>query len=291
MLGSHADGIVGQEATSVTAVVKVKTAREIASAVSGIIETSSLAEGASINKGDLLFSIDGRQAELELERLLQEYRLSKKEAESEVDILFAEKSERVAQSELRRAVDANARLPNAVSPSEMEKLSLLVEKASAEKQKAVFEKSMKAMQSDVRKAEYYIGKQKLLRHRVHSPIAGQIVEVLKKKGEWVSESEVVAKIVSLDKLIVEVKLKSDEALASLEDREAVFLPSSKLKLKSDRSFDLKLLFVHPEVNPVNNLVVVWYELDNSERFLVPGVSGKVEVKGRFERQFVENSDE
>ena len=125
---SLSNELEGQETTTVTAIVKVKTSRDIASAVSGIIETSTLAEGANIQKGDLLFSIDGRLAELELERLLQEYRLSKKESESEVDILFAEKSERVAQSELRRAVDANARLPSAVSPSEMEKLSLLVEK-------------------------------------------------------------------------------------------------------------------------------------------------------------------
>ena len=118
-----------------------------------------------------------------------------------------------------------------------------------------------------------------------------MVEVLCKKGEWVTESEVVARIVSLDKLIVEVKLKADEALTSLDDRKAIFLPSKSLNLDSERSFELDLLFVHPEVNPVNNLVIVWYELDNSERMLVPGVSGTVEVKGSLESQFAENSDE
>ena len=187
---------MAQSDTTVTAVVRVMTAREIASGVSGVIETSSLSEGTNVKVGDLLFSIDAKQTELELQRLLNEYELASREAESKVDILFAEKSKRVAQSELRRATESNARLPGAVSKSELEKLVLMVEKASAEKEKAVFQRSLKEMQCKVRKAEYLIGKQKLNRHKVHSPIQGQVVELLKEQGEWVTESEVVAKIVA-----------------------------------------------------------------------------------------------
>ena len=175
-----------QQTNMVTAVVRVETEREIASAVSGVIESSSLVEGVKIKAGDLLFTIDAKHSELELERLRREYRLAKRESESEVDILFAEKSIRVAQSELRRATDANLRLPGAVSSTELEKLALLVDKSKAEKQKAVFQKSMKTMLSNVRESEFAIGQQKLHRHKVRSPIDGSVVEVLKKQGEWVS---------------------------------------------------------------------------------------------------------
>ena len=86
-------------------------------------------------------------------------------------------------------------------------------------------------------------------------------------------------------------MKSEEAMVGLGQRTATFVPTNKLGPHSQSAFDLQLYFVHPEVNPVNNLVKVWYELDNQKRLLLPGISGKVRIQSDLEDQFVESSDE
>ena len=103
----------------------------------------------------------------------------------------------------------------------MDKLVLLVEKSTAEMKKAEFQKSLKEKLIDVRRAELEMGRARLSQHSVKAPLNGQVTQVFKKVGEWVEEGEVVAKIVSLDELLIEVKVPVDLASKGVNDVEFI----------------------------------------------------------------------
>ena len=64
---------------------------------------------------------------------------ARKAAESDVKVRYAKKSQEVAESELRRAIDSEKRLAQSVSQSEMEQLKLEVQRGVLEVEQAQLE--------------------------------------------------------------------------------------------------------------------------------------------------------
>ena len=259
-----------------SAVLKIKDQREVASSATGIVANSTIRVGDAVTAGQLLIQIDSTDAELELKRLQQEYELAQKDATAQEDILYALKSKQVAQADLDRANIANQQLPGAFPLAELDKLNLLVEKSSAEANKAEFQQSMKKKLTEVRKVELEIGRAKLAKHKVVSPLGGQVTEVSKKVGEWVEEGEMVTKIVSLNELLVEAKVPVELAINKFSSSTVTFV--AKNKSVKDKEFDARLYVIHPQVNPVNSTMKVWFTVSNSDAELFPGMTGYLEIR-------------
>ena len=99
-----------------SAVLKVKDQREIASSATGIVTESNIVEGKSVVMDERLIVVDAKNAELDVERLKQEFELAEKDASSNVEIVYAQKSKLVAQADLDRARVSNQQLPGAFPP-------------------------------------------------------------------------------------------------------------------------------------------------------------------------------
>jgi multidrug efflux pump subunit AcrA (membrane-fusion protein) len=260
------------------AVLKIIESREIPSKASGVILRCDIKEGSLIEAGQRLVEIDDRLSQLNVKRLLQEQKIAAEEAATTVELEFMKRSIEVAKAELARSLQSNQRLPGAVPRSEIEKLQLMADRAVAEKEKTIFNMSIKSKQATIRQLEVEIGQQQLLDHKIDSPITGMVVELYKRRGEWVDSSQPIARIIQLDKLKTEIKVPASIALGDLVGTKATFLP--KLKSLQDRQFAGKVIFVNPEANPVNSTMRVWVEIDNVDLQLVPGLIGSV----RLERQ-------
>ena len=267
----------GQEPVIVKdAILKIIESRDIPSKSSGVIMSSEIKEGSLVEVGQRLMEIDDRMAQLNLQKLIKEQTIAKEEAATTVELEYMKRSISVAQSELSRSLGSNQRLPGAVPQSEIEQLALLAERAVAEKDKTAFEMSIKAREAAIREVEVQIGKQQLVDHKINSPLAGKVVELYKREGEWVDASQPVARIVQLNKLKSEIKVPASIALNQLEGTKAVFTP--KLKSLDGQTFEGSVIFVAPEANPVNSTIRVWVEIENTDLRLVPGLLGTIELK-------------
>ena len=262
--------------TANNVVTKITEERRIPCSTPGIILESKLSEGVMLSRDDLMISLDDRKAQLEVDRLKKELDKAEKEASTRVELEYQVKSIDVAIVELNRAIQSNQRTPGAVAQTEIDQLNLMVQKARSEKDKIEFQIKLKEMAVDVRKVELAIGKEKLADHKIRSPIAGMVVEVFRRPGEWVEMSEPVCRMIRLDKLRAEVKVPAEIALNNLVGSEAVFQPS--LPSLKDMQFSGKVIFVDPEANPVSREMRVWVEIDNRKLKLVPGLAGKVSIK-------------
>lgn len=266
------------------AVLKLHESREIPSKVAGVIQKSHIQEGSVIQADQLLMEIDSRLAKLNVEKLANEEKIAADEAASTVEVEYLEKSIGVANAELSRALESNRRLPGAVPKSEVDQLMLVAQRAIAEKDKAVFDMQVMAMQTAIRSLDLSMGRRQLEEHQIQSPIAGMVVEVYKKQGEWVNVSDPIAKVVQLRKLKAEIKVPASIALDNLLDTRAVFTPA--LSGLEDRTFEGTVVYVSPEANPVSRQIKVWVVIENEELKLVPGLVGQVELlRGESNRDF------
>ena len=110
------------------------------------------------------------------------------------------KEHELAQVELERAHKVNEGFANSVSAKEIDRLKLSVERTRLEIEFAQFEQSqnaqkMKRIEADLRLAQHQLELRKIL-----APIAGMIVHVEKRKGEWVNRGDLVARIVRVNRL-------------------------------------------------------------------------------------------
>ena len=259
------------------AVLKIVEQRDIPARTSGIIAESLIREGSLVTADQLVMQIDNAETVQELKKTEKELEMAKLDAASRVDLEYAERSIEVAQAELNRALRSNKRQPGVVARSELDQLSLIVNKTMAEKKKTEFQMQMRGMNRDISQIELGLVRLKNEHHEIQAPTDGVIVEVYRREGEWVEKSTPVARLVRLDKLKTEVKLPATQALHRLENATATFFPALDLNLPQE-SYSGKVTFVYPEANPISSEVRVWVEIDNANLKLIPGLTGRLEIQ-------------
>lgn len=266
-----------QTLTAENAVLKIVEVRQIAAQTAGLIENAAVVEGDLVAADQVIMNIDSRQPEQESKKTAKELEIATVQAESRVDLNYFERSIEVAQAELERAVRSNQRRPGVVAQSELDQLQLVVNRALAEKEQAEFQIRLRELTRHVKQIDLDLNRLKESQCQIKSPMAGMIVEILKRKGEWVAASEAVAKVIRLDVLKTEIKVPATEVLRGLLGARAKFYP----RLAADQVkpfYAGKVIFIYPEANPISEEVRIWVEIENSDLKLIPGLTGRVEIE-------------
>jgi multidrug efflux pump subunit AcrA (membrane-fusion protein) len=102
-----------------------------------------------------------------------------------------------------------------------------------------------------------------------------VVEVLRRRGEWVQPGDTVVRIVRLDKLRAEGFLPAKHAsldLVGSQVRLKVASPDNK-----PLEFTGHIVFVNPEIDPLNSQVRVWAEVENPDLKLRPGMQATIMI--------------
>ncbi len=235
----------------------------------GVLASVNVVEGQMVKEGAVLAEIDDTEARIAEERARIECEMAKVAATNTVHVRFARKSADVAQAELRRSAESNEKYPKSISDSEMDRLRLVVEKARLEIEQADYDTRVAAFNQTIKESDYRGGQQKVKQHKIIAPLSGAVVQVHRRRGEWVKPGEVVVRILRLDRLRAEGVLKIEHWSDQLQGRPVriwVDLP------KSPRAeFSGKIVFLDPEIDPVNAQVRIWAEVDNTGLRLRPGM--------------------
>ncbi|TVP99676.1 MAG: HlyD family efflux transporter periplasmic adaptor subunit [Planctomycetaceae bacterium] len=270
-----------EEPASVTiaaAVVTLAEQVEVAAAEAGIVAEVRVRPGQMVETDSPIARLRDDDAELSVERTRLQADIAARQAESDLDELHAKKSTEVARAELARAIEANAKYPKTVSQTELDRQQLLVEQGELETRRAEHERRIAGLNREVRENEHQLALHQLNLRRLSAPIPGMVVEVHRRPGEWVQPGDVVARIVRLDRLRVEGFLPASQGRAELVGRlarvETVIDDSETLTLSGE------VVFVSPEIDPIDAHVRVWIDVENSEHELRPGMTVSVTVLNR-----------
>lgn len=241
----------------------------------GVLKEVAVKEGQLVREGQLLARVEDSQARYLQRRAELELQIAREEAEDDVIVRAAEKAEAVADNDWQRAQRAVERNPNAISASEVEHLRLTAEKATLDVERAKRDFRIAQVSRDLKENELEFAAEHLERHQVLAPIDGMVVEVNRRRGEWVEPGDDVARILRIDQLRAEGFSEARHVQTDWVGRSVTILVD--LGGPESEKFSGKLVFVSPEIDPVNGQIAIWAEVNNPDLRLRPGLRGTMTI--------------
>ncbi len=253
--------------------IRIDEQVEVPAREAGVLAAVNVREGEMVAEGASIAQIEDDEARIAAERAKIEMDIAKANAENDVGVRFARKSREVVEAELRRSNEALDRYAKSISASEMDHLRLLVDKSKVEIEQAEHEFKIADYTRQIKVAEHQAAEQAVSRRKITAPLGGVVVRVPRHRGEWVKPGDPVVRIVRLDHLRAEGFLDSRYLSPKLDGRKVKLI----VDLPGDPAaeFPGKIVFVDPEIDPVNAQVHVRAEIDNRGLKLRPGMRGKM----------------
>jgi multidrug efflux pump subunit AcrA (membrane-fusion protein) len=104
---------------------------------------------------------------------------------------------------------------------------------------------------------------------------GVVASVARDAGEWVEPGDVVLRVIGITRLRAEGFIN-----ANLISPKSIGSPVRMFTASADgqeKSFSGKISFISDEIDPVNQQVNIWAEIDNRELVLRPGDRGRLVI--------------
>ncbi len=243
---------------------------------SGVLAVLSVREGDVVKAGQLLGTMESDREQVAKDEAVLEFQIAEEKALSDVDVRLARKTQEVAKTELRRAQESVVRFPKSISQTELDRLQLTADKSELEIEKAQRDQKLARLDRDLRAKRVDATSLEIDRRRIVAPIDGMVVAVVHKQGEWLNPGDPVLRILRLDKLRVEGFLNATKVSSNVLGqpvRLTVELPDNRRE-----TFDGKIVFVDPEIEPVTGQFRVWAEVRNRDLLLSPGRHGSLEIQ-------------
>lgn len=249
---------------------------EVPANEAGPLVELSVSELSRVEAGAVLARIDDRDAALELARARIAVEHAEHLAANDVKIRQGRQALKLAELELKRAEDANREVSGVVSATQIEKLKIGIENAQLEIEQATRDQAAAQRAVEAAKNDLQLAQRAVERRRIVAPIAGVVVDMRKRAGEWLKPGDTVLRIVRDDRLRAEGFIDVQQLTASFLGEPAeltVALPGGKSAIVRG-----KVTFVSPEANPINRQVRVWAEFENQDGRLRPGLSAQMVIR-------------
>jgi macrolide-specific efflux system membrane fusion protein len=272
-----------------SAVIKIAEEAAVPSSEAGAIARVAVREGQIVEADAVLAELRDTVERLAVERAELEAEIAAKRAASDISVLYAKKSSDVARAELARSEETNVKYPKTVSETELNRLKLVRDRGELEVKQAEREQEIAVLTRTIRDNEKKAAEQALARRTIRAPLAGMVVELPRRRGEWVQPGEMVARVVRLDRLRVEGFLAARDARLELVGREITVrvakagdaaAGSPAPAAAKPPSYRGRIVFVSPEIDPINDQVRIWAEVDNRDLRLRPGMQAVMTWESR-----------
>ncbi len=266
---SAADSIVAE-----SVVLQLIDETDLAAGESGVLVDLSVSEGSNVKRGQVIARIDDTAARIAAQTAEAELALAVAESENDVAVRAAESAQRVAEAELARSEESIAKFAKSVSQSQIDVERLNVEKLKLEVEAGRHTLRLAKLAEQVARRKLEAANLEIRRRRIVAPIDGIAVAVEASVGEWVEPGQKVVRLVSTERLKAEGFVSASEAAAGLVGRQAIVVVSS-----TNDAVQGPVVFVSPEIDPINKQVRLWAEVDNPRGALRPGQPVEMRIEG------------
>ncbi len=258
-----------------SALLRLTQQVEVPARAQGVLSSIKAVEGDRVKKGELLGQVDDAEARLLQKRAAIDLQLNKEKVDSDVAIRSAQRALGFNRSEFQRLERAAKNIPRSISTSELEELRFRADKAELDLQEAQHARRVDQLSVDLKNQELELSNHNVEIRKIIAPINGVVVEVLRQPGEWVEPGEKVLRIVRMDRLRVEGLIHIRDLPPNLRGADVSI--AMELPGKGEMAFPGKVVFVSPEISPVNGQVRIWAEVDNRQGLLNPGLRPRMTI--------------
>jgi RND family efflux transporter MFP subunit len=247
---------------------------ELPAQEAGVVVSVVASEGQRVNQGELLAQMDDQVPRLAADAAKAKYDITHEKATNDVKIRYAQKALEVSEAELRRSTESIEKFAKSVSQSQLDVEQLTVQKNRLEAEEAEHEQSIAGLEMKAQENELNAARAQITRRKVLAPFDGTIVQVYLRKGEWAEPGQKALRIVNADRLKAEGFIRAEDAAAVAAGK------TVELAVDLDgkpQTFNGKVAFISPEVDPITGQVRVWAEVENRDGRLRPGQAARMKV--------------
>jgi multidrug efflux pump subunit AcrA (membrane-fusion protein) len=256
--------------------LKIIERADVPARQAGEIKTMLVKEGQIVKAGELLAQLDDAEALLTVKRAELEAQIAERKATVDVDVRAAEEEYRVAEGDFKNAKQARERRSDSVSFTELEHLRLRATIKQLQVERTRHAHDIDLLTQQQRVSELELARVRLEQRRVTAPLAGVVVEVLQQRGEWVEPGERILRLIRLDRLRAEGFIDAQLATQQLLGQPVMLMVEAGGK--GLQSYPGKVVFISPEVDPVNRQTRIWAEIENADLTLLPGLRGQMGIR-------------
>lgn len=253
---------------------------EVPAEKAGVLKTIAAKEGDYLEQNAAIAVIDDEQAKHQVDATKADHAAAQSRADSDLEVEYAVATHRTAEAEFRTATTANASLANTVAVVEVEKLRLAAEQARIKIGVSRLDRLVRGSEARSFEAKANLAAADLEAHHIAAPLAGEVVEVFFRRGEWVEPGKPILRLVRLDRLRVEGFVRFDQhAPVDVINRSvrATIVNSGG----QTETFVGKVTFVSPLVQPGGEYRI-WAEVENrrvrDQWLLRPGLEAAMTIE-------------
>lgn len=261
-------------------VVKVQEEVRIPAQEAGVLINMPVKEGSRVAKGDLLATVDDREAEAALK--IAEYGLqaANKRAEDVIEETYARKAAEVAKVDWRQSLEAVKQKKDAISDIEIRQKQLVFERSFLQIEKARKDRVLAELDANTKEAERDAAKEALDRRNIYAPFDGEVVEMFLHEAEWVNPGDPILMFSRFDVLYVEGRVYASEYDRSELMGKPVTVRITKAR---EREVSVPGTVVHVSQNVVGRLgsytvrVEIQNQRDGDHWVIQPGLSARMTI--------------
>ena len=236
------------------------------------------------------------------QQAMLDQQISTQMAESDIAVRLSMATSELAKDAFDRAVESRAKFRTSVSSREMATVKFELDKTRMDIEQAKYDQTLqllransqavlveqreiasRRLQLEMKDAQLEHGiasltaqrmatsvdvaMEKLDRHQMKSPLTGVVVEKLHHVGEWVEAGEPVLRVIRLDTLFVEGYVAATLVDQTFRGHEVSVTSETR---EGTVTVVGHIVFVSPEIDPVNGQVQVRAEIHNAQLKLRPG---------------------
>lgn len=271
--GDTAPEVIEAEVIEAEVLVNLLDQAVVPAREAGTLVEILVREGAAVREGDVLARIDDTEAQLLLQRARGELEVAAKNAANDTAVWTADTTRKITQEIFQRTHEGAQRFKGSISQSDLDRLRLDAETAELALRQAQHDLEIASRTKQLKQNEVDFAVHRVERRQITAPLSGMVVEISRRRGEWVQSGQEVVRIVRLDRL---------QAEGFFDVRQARGLVGRRVILHTDddanQRYSGQIVFVSPEVDPINRQVRVLAEIENPALTLQPGMQGTIRIE-------------
>lgn len=247
----------GNSIVNVEAHVRAIHDIKLAAQADGILQELLFDEGAAIEKGQHVLTVDERTAQAEVAVAQKEFEAATAQASQDANVRFSKKVAEVSEIEYNEIYALLSK--NSASRQEARRKLLEYEKAREGIKVAEVDHTKDILAAAVAKEKVAAANVQLTLRKVVSPYDGIIVERLRDQGEWVKAGEPILRLVHMKEVKIEV-------LAPVRNSDVGRLQGAEMTIHvpihgRDWNYTTKVEFVSPTVEM--STCRIWAKVPNT----------------------------
>jgi len=249
---------------------------ELPSQESGVIASLEVTENDNVVANQIIAKLDAKVAELEKGVAGLQSQVATAEANDESEIRLAEAFMQEAQLQVDIYEEMASKGNSGEFDLRQKQLALAQTKVRITQARA--SKQQKDLRAKLAQASVYLGQQKADRLILRSPIAGTVVKIEHRPGEWVQAGTTLVKIIRLDELRVDcfVDINQLDPSNLVQQPVSVFVNRGQ----SENQFVGKITSFDPDVSSTGSVRVhatIQNQKSGDHWLLLPGMTVRMQL--------------